>query len=319
ALAADWQRHFASLAWLRVLRALDGWRGVAGLTAVLLGLLATPLALGAGGRGRGCPLTVALWLGCGGALAMAGSVAGMLLLQQRFGTLYLLAGVAGGSYLCGLAAGNLIMARALSAWRRKTGSPLPRWLPLAVVATHVVWLWALSALAVSLDIPWLCAAGMWLAGLPAGIYVPVAAGWMAPAETPSALMARVLRADNWGGAAGGLLWVMVLQPVLGTALAVGALAAGAVAVALLGLPSARPMRVYAGLLAAVGIAATAWLWHGVRMEAPSPPGRHEPSPRAVATGFQEVTAPAGDSPLRRQIESGRLSNREAEYWEPVEP
>jgi len=315
ALAADWQMHLPAAAWMRLLLRFDGWRGMLGISAALLCLVALPLAL-AGRRTPAASGAVAIWLGCGGAMALAGSLGVMSLLQVRFGSLYLLAGAAAGCYLCGMATGNLLMARATRAWRRDRRLSLWHWMSLLTVVAQLALLALLAAWAEQMRHAWQGVAAMWLAGLPAGCYVPVALAWAGERGGNARAAAGALRADNWGGALGGALWVLALQPLLGSAAAFASLAAPALVVALLGRLQGRRRR-----LAAAGVALAACLaaW---RLTCPAMSSVTTGSGGGVATSATAPVLPgtANDREvplerLRERIRAGTLVDREAEYWE----
>lgn len=307
--AAAWQESFPALGMTRLWPLFDGWRGGVGVPGLLLALASLPLLLvrREGARSR----ATALWLACGGALALAGSMTIMERLQVRFGTLYLLAGMGSGCYLCGMACGNLLVSRVAVAWRRRRAwAALPFWTPFLAVAVHVALLGALALVLERLAGPLQGVAVLAVAGLPAGAYLPVATHRDETRDPAARLAARVMEADSRGGAVGGLLWVLLLQPFLGTAGALLSLAAVAMCAALPGVLPANAVRRGACGLAVTGVLAVLLAWGGEYA------GRSPGTAAAGATGETRRPSSAAGS-LRRQIDAGRLADHEADFWEPA--
>ncbi len=305
AMAASWQLDFPALGWVRLLMNLDGWRGTVKVWSVMAWLVLPWFW---------CPARksnatgVALMLAAGGALALAGSLAGMQVLQQQLGTLYLLAGPAAGLYLFGMACGNLAAVRLLHCTAAKVR--LNR-LPLLLALLHLAMLLCLVSVPAWAGRVGFGLAGMWLAGLPAGGYLPLAAALLSSGETSASLAARIMRADNWGGALGGLAWVVVLQPLLGMHVSVLLLAAAILSAAVMLACPGHRRSLCGGLLLA---AAVAWLAAGT-------PGERLPtSEDAVRLHVEHGvgTSRRPRSRLEEQVQSGQLSNHEADFWEPVE-
>jgi hypothetical protein len=111
-----------------------------------------------------------------------------------------------------------------------------------------------------------------------------------------------------------LIWVLALQPLLGSAAAFVTLAALAMTVALLGRLSGRRLRqAAAAVVLAAGVAAC-WL---LRPPDTVTAATSRAAPTAPSAALPQVPADGGEplERLRERIRAGILVDREAEYWE----
>lgn len=322
-LADALRRAYPSLpgAWLAWARADAGARA-AGLLLVVLWM--APVALGrrASARRR----LLAAWLAACGALGLSASLAALYQLQMRFGALYILAGAGSCLYLAGLFCGNLCAHRLVSL--RRVGAALPVALAVLFVAGQAgVALGILhlaGRMAAAAGLVGLCFA----AGCSAGVAVPTAFALRDGARDSD--VAVFVLADALGGAAGGLFFALALVPLAGIASAVLCFAALAFGITL-GVAAGRGQeRLLAGLAAGVSALALLLMLRSGAAPEGVPPGReaaaetaHAPAvPQASATNAAEAAeGPRGvqrriaEPRLRELMRQGRLSTREAEYWD----
>jgi hypothetical protein len=272
------------------------------------------------------------WLAAGGFLGLTGLLALLQVQEKTCGDLYLLAGLDSSLFLAGLVAGNR--------WASRTGALVPG--QLAVVSLiHGLLLAVLVPAAEALGTPTAVAAACLVAGVPAGWYVPVAARQLQSAGvSEQGLGARVILADAFGSAAGGMLASLLLLPWLGawrTCLAVAPLAVGIGCCAAVAPPGAR----LAARFGLVGCLVAAGILCLMPAASPAAPGKSATAtslpviaPPAAATNVRvETPAPAADESLpptgkprpvdmprlRARQEKGELSKHPAECWEPETP
>lgn len=263
-----------------------------------------------------------------GAAGLSSSMVLMFLLQARHGSLYLLLGLVSSLYMLGIFVGGMASERLLVAGRQ----PPRKWLAFAL-ALHGLLLAFLSVLPPELPLA-VYAVLFLLAGGIGGFYVPLAAeSWRRHGFSARAAGALTDLADHWGGATGAALTGLVLLPLLGTGPTLGVLAAllATNLVAYL-TPGAVQKAKPALTLGAYLAAATGALLLLERVFGPPAPSA-SPLPAAPEAGAvssappaasTEAVAPKRGRPreadvaaLLRKIQRGELSDREAEYYQPL--
>ncbi len=155
-----------------------------------------------------------------GAAGMGGNIVLMYMYQSEFGTIFLHVGLITALFMLGLTAGGALASRFLARSAHRAKGFLS-----AVLLPH-------SLLCVALARPGTLtthaafAAAFVISGLLCGAYVPVAARRLSAAGVaPDRAGARVEALDNLGGAAGGLLFGLLLLPVFGSTYSLALLAA----------------------------------------------------------------------------------------------
>lgn len=336
-----------------VARWVDWLEAHNGMTILLLALgvlWLVPVAVG--GRTAASPRLAMAWLAAGGFLGLAGLLALLQVLEVKFGMLYLLAGLAASLYMGGMFVGNCWADR-YGGRRLPDSAALPNggdpWLSgsmLLVAGAHGAVLLTLLPIVAHASAPWPVLAACFVAGLPAGCYVPVAVARLRQGRVlERSTGAAVIGGDAFGSAVGGITMSLILLPWLGSWMACASVAffvAGVTGCAVVAAGSARCMaRVVlltclgAGVLLAIlprGMAAPVEPFVQPPHASPMSAVQREIHASSIATtnmlsvtnapAVDESTPPVGQSRpvdmgrLRAKQAKGELSNHKAEVWEP---
>jgi hypothetical protein len=313
--------------WMR--QRLD--RGAAACVPIMLllgGLWMLPVA--AGRRATGRLRATLAWLAATGFLGLAAMLGQMQILELRFGSLYLLAGLASACYLTGLFAGNRLGAAMRCGNRRLA--------PAAILAAQLALTWLAWRMTLRTETALTVVAACGLCGLPAGAAMAVAGSRLE--GTAGAQGAGLLLADAWGSAVGGLLFAAFLLPCLGGATALLLVALLAIGVTAITLVAPEQARFAAAVACSTCLLTGGLAWQadwnvGTRASAEEsrmPVGPDEtnqlpsvlsaPATNIAADADAAIDAPAGISRpvdparLQRLWSTRELSKHPADFWTP---
>jgi len=207
ALAAVWHAEWPAVRVAQWFLWMDAHDGVAIL--LLLGAIGIgPVAFCA--RDKAPARLIVVWLAVGGFLGLAGLLALMLLLETLFGSLYLLAGLCSSLYLSGMFAGNRLAEVKLLPTARRPDAAMFVWQTmmhgmLLLLLFFVKWLGS----------PSVAVLACFVAGVPAGAYVPLAVAQLRAWGAERMLGATVIGSDAIGSAVGCMLMSLLLLPWMG--------------------------------------------------------------------------------------------------------